>query len=448
MRRLWIALGLLVLLLVLGVLGLNLWVASYLRSAAFRQLVTAKTGQALRADVDCQPLNWSGSSVYSAAFAGQGAADGPLASISAEQVRANVNWRAIFAGAWRVDRIDVVRLDVKLRNAPQQEAAMVQPGPRPDAPPPKKSWLPSRFELGQLSVQDANATVDGVGRIMNTSLTVQPEGDGWRFDGAGGKLTLPTRKPFDIGSFRVRLQQGVVYLTDAALRLGATGAVAASGEFGGAEAPFDVRVEWQGVNAEDLLDTTWGQRLSGTLSGEARSEGRRLGGAVTRGKFRLADGLLSGLPVQREIAKFTQSPQFERMPLREVSGEFKTDGVETRVKNLVLESPGLLRIEGECKVGAGGALRGEFLLGVTPQSLQWLPGSRERVFVEQRGGYLWTKVKVGGTVENPHEDLSNRLAQAMGEHVIDTGVQLLQDSPSHATDAVQKAVDLLSPLIP
>jgi hypothetical protein len=448
MRRLWIALGSLAVLLILGVLGLNLWVNAYLRSAAFRQLVTAKTGQALRADIDCQPLEWSGASVYSAEFTGQGAPGSPLEAITAEQVRANVNWRAIFNGAWRLDRVDVVRLDAKLRTAPERAATTREPGPKPDAAPPKKGWLPNRFELGQLTVQDANASVDGVGQIQKTVLTVHPEGDGWVFDGAGGKLSLPTRKPFDIDSFRVRLQQGVVYLTDGELRLGAAGTVAMSGEFGGKDSPFDVRVNWANVDAADLLDATWAQRLTGKLSGEAHSEKNSEGGVVTRGRFLLADGQLSGLPVQREIAQFTQSPQFERMPVREISGEFKTDGRETRVKNFVAESTGLLRVEGECKIGEGGALRGEFLVGVTSQTLQWLPGSRERVFTESRNGYLWTKVKVSGTIEKPREDLSNRLAQAMGEQVISSGVEALKDAPSNATDAVQKAVELLTPLIP
>jgi alpha-L-fucosidase len=70
------------------------------------------------------------------------------------------------------------------------------------------------------------------------------------------------------------------------------------------------------------------------------------------------------------------------------------------------------------------------------------------VFVTAQNGYLWTTVKIGGTLESPTEDLSGRLAQAVGEQAIDTGVQLLNAAPEHATDAAKKAIDLLSPLIP
>src|SRR5260221_11371039 len=100
MRRAWIGLGILFGLLVVGILGLNLWVHSYLRSEAFRKLVAAKTGQALKADADYQPLDWAGSSVFSQSLTARGESGTPLESLDAEQVRANGDWKAIFHGAW------------------------------------------------------------------------------------------------------------------------------------------------------------------------------------------------------------------------------------------------------------------------------------------------------------------------------------------------------------
>lgn len=431
-----------------ALLGLNLWVQAYLRSEAFRQLVMAKTGETLHADVDSRPLEWSGPSVFSAALTGRGEAGAPLESIDAEQVRANIDWQAIFHGAWRVSRIDIVRLDATVRTASERTATTAEPGPTPEPPPPKRTLLPNRFELDRVSVQDANVAFGQLAQLRNTALVMRPEGSGWVFDGTGGRLESPPRQPLDVGSFRVRLQQGVVYLTDATLRLGATGAITASGEVGGPRGPFDVQIQWQNVDAADVLDATWKPRLSGTLSGDAEVLGRAGLPPLTKGKFLLTDGRLEGLPVQKEIAKFTRSPQFDRMPLHEVSGDYTMDGATTTIRNFVAESPGLLRVEGDCRIGANGSLDGNFRVGVTSQSLQWLPGSQEKVFLTADGGYLWTNVRIGGTLEHPTEDLSSRLARAVGEQAIDTGVELLQGAPSNATDAVKKAVDLLSPLIP
>jgi hypothetical protein len=448
MRRFWIALGALFALLVVAGAGLNLWVRGYLRSEAFRKLVDAKTGEALHVDADWQPLEWSGSSVFSAALSARGESGAPLESLEAGQVRASVNWRAIFDGAWRVDRIDAVRLDLRLRTPPEQVASAAEPGPTPEPAPPKRGFLPNRFELERVSVQDANIAVDALGGLRHTALVATPEGNGWVLDGSGGRLEPAGHAPLDVENFRVRFQKGVAYVTDASLRLGANGEISLSGEVGGADAPFDIQTQWQGVAASAVLDTTWKKRLTGVLSGQAHVVGRRGQSALTTGNFRLADGTLEGLPVQKQIAQFTRSPQFERMPLQEVSGDFTTDGATTTVKNFVLESQGLLRVEGDCRIGARGELEGNFRVGVTSQSLQWLPGSQERVFVDARNGYLWTTVKVGGTMEHPTEDLSERLARAVGEQAIDTGVQLLNAAPEHATDAAKKAIDLLSPLIP
>jgi hypothetical protein len=449
MRRFWIALGILFALLVVAVVGLNLWVRAYLRSEAFRKLVAAKTGEALHADADYQPLDWSGSSVFSPALTAHGGSGAPLESLEASQVRANVNWRAIFDGAWRVDRLDAVRLDLQLRTPPEQAASAAEPGPTPDVEPPKRGFLPNRFEIERVSVQDANITVGTLGGLRHTALVATPEGSGWVLDGSGGRLEPAAgRQPLDVENFRVRFQQGVVYLTDASLRLGPNGTLAISGEIGGPDAPFDMQTQWQDVAAADVLDATWKKRLTGVLSGKAHVLGRHGQPALTTGSFRLTDGTLEGLPVQKQIAQFTRSPQFERMPLQEVSGDFTTDGVTTTVKNFVIESQGLLRVEGDCRIGARGELEGNFRVGVTSQTLQWLPGSQERVFVTAQNGYLWTTVKIGGTLESPTEDLSGRLAQAVGEQAIDTGVQLLNAAPEHATDAAKKAIDLLSPLIP
>lgn len=448
MRRLWIVLGLLVVLLVAAAIGLNLWVKAYLRSDAFRQLVSAKTGEALRARAEFQPLSWSGSSVFSPALDAEGEPGGTLEKLSAQQVRANVDWRAIFDGAWRVTRIEVVRLDAALRTEVEREASEHEPGPTPEAPPPKKGFLPNRFELGEIDVQEADFAVGGFGKIRNSALVMRPDGSGWVFDGRGGKLLLTGHPSLDIANFRLRLQHGGLYVTDASLRLGETGVLELSGEIGTAGKDYDLRVEWSDVDAAEVLDETWRKRLSGTLAGHAKSIQPKGGVATTTGDFLLSDGRLEGLPVQVQIADFTRTPQFRHMPVHEISGKFtqREGGVE--IRDFVMESRGLLRIEGGCTVGPNGELAGDFQVGVTPQTLQWLPGSRERVFVVSRNGYLWTTLRVGGTVDRPTEDLSGRLARAMGDEIIETGTNLIKQAPDKADEVLERALEVLSPLIP
>lgn len=442
MRRLWIVLGCLAVLLAVAALAAGLWVRSYLRSDAFRSLVAARTGQTLRAETTVEPLAWSGPSVFSQEVRASGLPRSIVETLEAQQVRAEVNFRAIFDGAWRIDRLDIQRLNATIRTNPEPA------GPRDEPPPapPKRGWLPNRFELGGIDASEANLAVDGFGRVEKTSLRLRPDGAGWLVDASGGSLAIPDRPSLAIGDCRIRFQQGHAYITQANLRLGDNGRISVSGE-AGAKA-FDIRADWQGVDAADLLDATWRRRLTGTVSGSAHSVAKENTAPVTTGNFLLADGVLQGVPVQATVARFTRAPQFERMPVHEVSGNFTHSAGATDVTDFVLESRGLIRVEGSCHISARGDIDGTFQVGVTSQTLRWLPGSQEKVFTELRNGYQWTPVRVGGTIDAPTEDLAPRLARALGETVIETGVDVIQQVPGNATEVIDKALDILSPLIP
>ena len=118
-----------------------------------------------------------------------------------------------------------------------------------------------------------------------------------------------------------------------------------------------------------------------------------------------------------------------------------------KITNLVAESKGLLRLEGNCTIAAGGAISGTLRVGVTPQTLQWLPGSRERVFTVVQNGYVWTDVEISGSLQDLREDLSSRLAAAMRDETIDHGARAIQELPDAARDGARGVLDALIPLI-
>jgi hypothetical protein len=78
-----------------------------------------------------------------------------------------------------------------------------------------------------------------------------------------------------------------------------------------------------------------------------------------------------------------------------------------------VEDKGKFRIEGLVSVrekSLGGAIR----LGVAREYLEWLPRAEE-VFANERAGYLWTTVHLSGTIEQPQQDLSPRIIEALKE---------------------------------
>ena len=60
-----------------------------------------------------------------------------------------------------------------------------------------------------------------------------------------------------------------------------------------------------------------------------------------------------------------------------------------------MESEGLIRVEGSFTIEHG-QIDGTFQVGLTPATLQWIPGSQGQIFVSSRDGYLWSPMKLSG----------------------------------------------------
>ncbi len=127
----------------------SLWVKSYLRSDAFRHLIEAKTGEAVKGQAAYEPLRWIGASVFSNQLTVTGDLGSPLSTLSADQLRATIAWRAIFDGAWRIENLETARVMATFRPgsfASESSSAHVS------APQPAfAKWLPHRFEVGSVS---------------------------------------------------------------------------------------------------------------------------------------------------------------------------------------------------------------------------------------------------------------------------------------------------------
>lgn len=423
----------------------SLWIKSYLRSDAFRHLIEEKTGDAVKGRAAYEPLRWIGASVFSNQLSITGEAGSPLASLTADQLRATIAWRAIFDGAWRIENLESARVLATFRPGSFASESSSSQASSPE--PAIAKWLPHRFEIGSVSTPLASVRfLDAADKerftLAESSLRMKPDGASWLLEGQGGMFTVAGFPEMKVESFRSRIHKDVFFLTDSQLRLGDSGHVTVSGEFSKAA---KVRVVWDRVNIDPFLAPHWRKKLSATMAGSADIVVPDGQNATATGKFTLTDGLVQKVPLLDQIAKFTGAPQFRRMPVQEVSSDFSWQNGILTLTNFIGESKGLLRLEGTCTIGAGQQIDGTFRIGVTPQTVQWLPGSREKVFTEAGEGYLWTSLKIGGTMENPSEDLSGRLLAAMGEQVIEQGTKALDNLPAPAREGAKQALDLLKP---
>ncbi|PYJ24099.1 MAG: hypothetical protein DME99_00635, partial [Verrucomicrobia bacterium] len=73
------------------------------------------------------------------------------------------------------------------------------------------------------------------------------------------------------------------------------------------------------------------------------------------------------------------------------------------IKDIAIEEKGTISIDRR-------VLHGMITLGVTREYLDWLPNPEE-VFSRRQSGYLWTNVRLSGTIDEPGQDLSPRIIE-------------------------------------
>jgi len=450
-RILLVSVPVLLVLLAGAALLMNGFLRQYLASEAFRQLISERTSSALHIRGEFAPIRWVGTSAYSENFLAGPGPGSPVARLEATRLRSDFNWRAIFSGAWRLEEVNIGTLRVELADPEVPMAGSFSMDPSPPAARRLPGWFPKKFELGQAELESvtlvsAPATLRG----MRTLLT--QDGTGWEIDGQGGSLQMEHLPANEIIRLRARASSHGVFITGAHLQFRSGGNLKGTGEYLFEPSSYVLRLEWRGLDFRSLRPEGSHPELTGEFSGQATVEGSGPDERVSTGSFRLSEGRLENLPILRTLGRFTKSPQFERLAVHEMSGDFTHRQEGTDIREFVLESKGLIRVEGNFTIGADSELSGHLEVGLTPQTLRWLPGSQEKVFTLSRGGYLWTPVTVGGTVERPTENLSTRLAMALGEEVIGTGGRILEQSIEQSTDTavegVREVLDVLLPLFP
>jgi hypothetical protein len=408
----------LVLSVLLAVLGGLLWfsvrVTGCLHGEAFRQLAAAETGAALRARANYGPFQWTRDSVFVDEFAAAGAENSPVESLGASQLRADVNWRSLLGGAWRIDRVEILQLNASFVPCGTRKP-FLPPAASPPALPPSgiTALLPQKFEVGEVAVGNANLKFsfspgEELLAATNARLVARSDSGGWAFSGGGGALVAPLIGKMGIADYRARLQGGDLFITESHFSAGNSGKVSLAGQVGSGT---KFNLAWSQLDTAHFLSPEWKSRLSGSFGGSCtlRPDGDR--GWTASGQFKLSEGQLQNLPLLDRLAAFSGSPQFTHLPLDEISGKFEWSQSSLVVTGFLLESKGFLRVESD-RVISGEKLSGTFRVGVGSPVLRWLSATGDRVFTAERDGYVWTEVKIEGAAEDPREDLSERLAAA------------------------------------
>ena len=403
---------------ILAFLALNIWFNGFIKSDRFRQIISRAALGALQAEGDFQPFHYAGTTVYTDGFQADGVGTAFFDELRGDQMRAEFNLHGLLKHTWQIDDLELQRLRITVASGREREQ-------RPSAPPETPSnggwgFLPNRVDLRQAVIADTDfdwkSGSDRPGAVNGMKLTITPEDSSdsaepgssrsWNILAEGGSLSEAGFPDLDISSAKLRYRKPSLFVLDSELRCKDTGTLAVSGEVN-FEQSMDLTIHLNGVPAQPLLSVDWRKRLEGNLYGDihVRSPMPMTGAPDLEGSISLAQGRLEALPVLDQIATFTRSQQFRTLDLSTASGDFKRTATRLEVTHFILESKGLIRVEGAFTV-ENSLMDGTFDVGVTPGSLQWLPGSQGKVFTVSREGYLWTPMRLTGPVGSPTEDLT------------------------------------------
>lgn len=414
----------------------NAWFRSYLAGKAFRDLVGSASSRFAKAEVVYEPFHLNGTSIFCNGLTAQGYPEAQFARLEAQQLRADLNWRGLFDRVWQVDDLEVQRLRVSLGDARLPQTA--EPvGGQVGTPGSGSQWMPQRAAFKEVRITETALQWEG-GGLERTRLRLTPEAGAWAIAGDGGTLTHQGFPGLNLNSVRMRYRAPSLFITDASLNQGGEGLLSVSGEITDGRG-LDLQLTLRSVPVEPLLAPDWRARLKGNLGGSLRITSPLPTGGRSpevKGTLSLSQGELIGLPILDQIATFTRTQQFRTLSLSRASAEVDHRDGRVNVSRFLLESEGLLRVQGDF-VLSGGMIAGTFQVGVTPSSLRWLPGSRDKVFTVSRDGYLWTEVRLSGPVNQPQDDLTPRLVAAAGETVIKDVEGTVRETTRGVLDAVK-----------
>jgi hypothetical protein len=419
-----------IVLLVLVVLGLGGVVAArayftrYLHSEAFRKSLGEAAAKSLHADsAEFAPLEFDGSTVYGENFSAARSDGGGFSSLNADQLRASFDWHGLLRHTVQIDEMAVARLDIEPPLAPAPAAAVTEnPSSPAESPAPLtetgSGWT---VDLRKAVFNEVNWKWDPSGSITGAALTLTPDTpSGWIIDSSGGTVSLAGWPALDLDSASMRWQNPVLYINSADLRNG-TGRLNVTGSIE-IRKSVDLQVKFDGVDVQPLLSPDWRERLSGRLTGTSNIEaplgtGQAASQLNVSGSIALVDGQLTALPILDEIGTFTHTQRFRTLELTRASANFSRTPDRIDVSGMVVESEGLIRVDGAFTV-IDGQIDGDFQVGLTPATLQWIPGSQELIFTDSRGGYRWTSMHLSGPLTHPVDDLTPRLLAATGKAVL------------------------------
>ena len=333
-----------------------------------------------------------------------------MKSLNAHGITATFDPLGVFLRQWRFTEVRVQSGDVELQ--------IYKAHPEAVSPKPWFAiFLPNRVYLKRIETPHANITWRFLGEqagFFGTQLLITPLGLDFEYLATGGKLKMALLPDLDLRRAHLLITKTLltIYNIDLASDSGSSENIHAQANAGvGKDKSIDLKANFSQVPIRSWLPAEWKEHLAGNAFGDLHWAGKdpKLESSSGEGSLRVSDGRIDDLAVLEKLAELAQKKSFEHLALNDCSLRFGWKYPKIDIENIAIEERGKFRIEGEISIDQR-RLRGTIRVGLTREYLDWLPNPEE-VFSQKEGAYLWTNVRLSGTIDDPGQDLSPRIIE-------------------------------------
>jgi hypothetical protein len=404
----------LVALLVAAVLALplvNQKLTEYVESEAFRQELNKQTSKGLHFEGEYQAIRRTGP--LTAKTQGFTARNGVKAikTMSTGEADAKFDPWGIFLRRWELEYIHI----------PSGKAEIQTYEPKPEHKPPKPWYaifLPERVHLNKVVCDSADVTWQLRGRragFFQTQLLITPYGHDFEYHANGGVMKTGMVPDLVLRQLHLLITKELLTLYGLELAPSAksSGRIRVSGWAGMKnDKRLSAELNFSEIPVDPWVPKRWARLIKGRASGDVVWKGgdMRMESSFGWGELRVDEGRVAGARILEDAASLIGKP-IDELNLSRFSLGFEWKYPRVHVKQIDIEAEGVFRLQGAATIN-NKRLNGKLELGVTPEYLEWLPKA-QRVFTRQRDGYVWTTVQLAGTMNDPQEDLSPRIAELL-----------------------------------
>jgi hypothetical protein len=331
-----------------------------------------------------------------------------MKSLDGRGITATFDPLGVFSRQWRFTDVHVQSGEVEIQ--------IYKANPEAVTPKPWFAiFLPNRVYMKKIESEQANITWQFRGEragFFGTELLITPHGRDFEYVATNGKFKMALFPDLELRRAHLLITKTLltIYDIDLASDSGSDENIHAQANAGiGKDRNVDLKANFSHVPIRSWLPAEWKEHLAGSASGDLHWVGKdpKLESSSGEGSLRVSNGRIDNLPVLEKLAELAQKKSFEHLELNDCSLSLAWQFPKIDINNIAIEERGKFRIEGEMSIEQR-RLRGTIKLGLTREYLDWLPNPEE-VFTRNQNGYLWTNVRLFGTIDDPGQDLSPRI---------------------------------------